>query len=142
MRDGVDDVLQVKTTRERRMTDVSILTAPNGDVRAEREPEEHIGGIAVAFNPVDVTLIGDTPDIGTVSGSFTMSRLCEMLEHALGQMILDETRLTGTYRLELRVASPASIVDALRDIGLVLTPARREVEVLVVKERSGSGSGF
>jgi hypothetical protein len=65
-----------------------------------------------------------------------------MLEHALGQMILDETRLTGTYRLELRAAAPATLVDGLRDIGLVLTPARREVEVLVVKERSGSGSGF
>jgi uncharacterized protein (TIGR03435 family) len=142
MRDGVDEVLQVKTTRERRVMDVSILTAPNGEIRAERESEEHIGGIAVAFNPVDVTLIGDTPDIGTVSGSFTMPRLCEMLEHALGQMVLDETHLTGTYRLDLRAASPASIVDGLRGIGLMLTPARREVDVLVVKERSGSGSGF
>jgi uncharacterized protein (TIGR03435 family) len=132
MRDGVDEVLQVKTMRERRMTNVSILTAPGGEIRAEREAAENIGGIAVAFNPVDVTLIGDTPDIGTMSGSFTMPRLCEMLEHALGQMVVDETHLTGTYRLELRVASPATIVDGLRDIGLVLTPARREIEVLVV----------
>jgi uncharacterized protein (TIGR03435 family) len=142
MRDGVDGVLQVKTTRERRVMDVSILTAPNGEIRAERESEEHIGGMAVAFNPVDVTLIGDTPDIGTVSGSFTMPRLCEMLEHALGQMVLDETHLTGTYRLDLRAAAPATLVDGLRNIGLGLTPARREVDVLVVKERSGSGSGF
>jgi uncharacterized protein (TIGR03435 family) len=140
MRDGVDDVLQVKTTRERRLTDVSILTAPSGEIRAERESDEKAGGFAAAFGTV--TFMGDTPDIDTLSGSFTMPRLCDVLEHALGHIVLDETHLTGTYRLELRVASPASIVDGLREIGLDVTPARREIEGVVVKGRSGSGSGF
>jgi uncharacterized protein (TIGR03435 family) len=138
MRDGVDDVLQVKTTRERRLTDVSILTAPSGEIRAEREAEEDGFGVRT----LDVAFEGNSSAISGLSGSFAMDDLCRTLENALGQVVLDETQLTGTYRLELRVASPATLVDGLREIGLDVTPARREIEGLVVKRRSGSGSGF
>jgi uncharacterized protein (TIGR03435 family) len=134
MRDGVDEVLQVKTTRERRMTDVSILTAPNGDVRAEKEADRVDFSVSV-FDVGSITFDDDDSSIvRTLSGSFAMGDLCRVLEHALGQMVFDETHLAGTYRIELRVASPATIVDGLRDIGLVLTPARREIEVLVVNQ--------
>jgi uncharacterized protein (TIGR03435 family) len=132
MRDGVDEVLQVKTTRERRMADVSILTAPSGEIRAEKEADRVDFSVSV-FDVGGITFDDDDSSIvRTLSGSFAMDDLCRVLEHALGQMVFDETHLAGTYRIELRVASPATIVDGLRDIGLVLAPARREIDVLVV----------
>jgi uncharacterized protein (TIGR03435 family) len=142
MRDGVDEVLQIETTRERRVTDVSILTSPSGEIRAEQEADRPDFSVSV-FDVGSITFDDDDSSvIRTLSGSFAMDDLCRVLEGALGQVVFDETHLTGTYRLELRVASPATIVDGLRDIGLDVTPARREIDVLVVKGRSGSGSGF
>jgi hypothetical protein len=120
------------------LTDVSILTTPSGEIRAERESSDDGFGVS-AF---DVAFEGDSSVISGLSGSFAMSDVCQTLEHALGQIVLDETHLTGTYRIDLRVAAPATIVDGLREIGLDVTPARREIEGLVVKRRSGSGSGF
>ena len=114
---------------------VTGLTVPAGLV------PEWAAGLVPGEVTLDVAFEGNSSAISGLSGSFAMDDLCRTLENALGQVVLDETHLTGTYRIDLRVASPATIIDGLREIGLDVTPARREIDVLVVGRKFGSGSG-
>jgi uncharacterized protein (TIGR03435 family) len=65
----------------------------------------------------------------------SMRGLCDFLERALGTIVIDDTALQGTYAIELRADEPGTMPDRLRAIGLVLTPASREIEYLVVTQR-------
>ena len=65
-----------------------------------------------------------------------MSTLSANLENVLGKPVVDETGLTGRYDLLLRWTSgdAQSLMDALeKETGLKLTPAKRSVEVGVVR---------
>jgi uncharacterized protein (TIGR03435 family) len=64
------------------------------------------------------------------------AKLADTLPNWLRKPVIDETGLTGAYDfdLEYRDDGPKTLTDGLREkYGLVLTPARRAVRVLVVR---------
>ena len=114
-------------------TEESHSGAPLTDDTRRQHFEAHLrmftGGRGMAPPP------GSTIGPSAFAGSLTMPGLCEMLESALGQPVVDETALSGTFELEVRADSPNvdDVSAALRDrLGLALTPGEREVTFLVV----------
>lgn len=73
--------------------------------------------------------------ITALHGDFTIGDVCEALEGSLDRLVVDETGLTGSYefRIETEATSTLAFLEALRDsAGIVATPTRREVTLLVV----------
>src|ERR1035438_3338349 len=68
----------------------------------------------------------------------TMDDFRLALEEGLNRPILDDTNMKGTYDIAVRGArSNEAFVQMLRDqAGIVLTPARRNIEMLVVRPLS------
>ena len=65
-----------------------------------------------------------------------MEEFGHTLEQALDRPVLDETGLTGRYDIGLRedLSSTSEFIEQLRmQLGLALTPARRDVPMLVVR---------
>ncbi len=59
-----------------------------------------------------------------------------MLEEGLNRPIVDETNMKGRYDLAVRgeAGAPEDFLQRLREqLGLVLTAARRDIEMLVVR---------
>lgn len=68
----------------------------------------------------------------------TVSKLAETLPNWMRKPVIDETGLTGLYdfELEYRDDGPAMLLDGLKEkYGLVLSPARRTIKMLVVEPR-------
>ena len=68
----------------------------------------------------------------------TVSKLAEALPNWMGKPVIDETGLTGLYdfELEYRNDGPAMLRDGLKEkYGLVLTPAKRTIRMLVIEPR-------
>jgi uncharacterized protein (TIGR03435 family) len=66
------------------------------------------------------------------------AKLAETLPNWLRKVVVDETELHGLYDfdLEYRADSPKMLTDALQQkYGLVLTPAKRKLRILVVEKR-------
>lgn len=65
----------------------------------------------------------------------TLGGLCRLLESRLDRPLVDETGLTGAYLIDVRAdaATPRALLSAVAErLGLVVTSARREVQMLVV----------
>ena len=65
-----------------------------------------------------------------------MAELVGMLEEIVGLPVIDETELDGRH--DIKVSGPHDSLDAFRaaferETGLTLTPATREIEVVVVR---------
>ena len=63
----------------------------------------------------------------------------EMLEATLDRPVIDETNLVGTYDLDIRTRAESgeAFLHALCDrLGLSVTPGRRHVRMLVVRDAS------
>ena len=66
------------------------------------------------------------------------AKLAADLPNRLGKVVVDETGLNGLYDfdLEYRDDGPKMLTDGLKQkYGLILTPARRKVKMLVVETR-------
>ncbi len=77
--------------------------------------------------------------IGGLNASWSsIDDLCRMLEMHLGRPVVNETQLLGRYDCRIDQTAPGTeaFLRRLRDrAGLVLTPASRDVAVIVVRER-------
>jgi uncharacterized protein DUF3738 len=76
--------------------------------------------------------------INSISEPLTMEQLCRLLESAHGRPIVDETGLTAAYDIKVHseALSTREFMTVLSDaLGLSVTPGRRGVEILVVRER-------
>ena len=65
--------------------------------------------------------------------------LVNWFEEILGGHVIDETGLPGIYGFELkeRVSTPEAFIQLLRDeAGLVITREQREMETLIVRQRT------
>ena len=75
--------------------------------------------------------------INSIGHSLTMEQLCQVLESGLDHPIIDETHLSGTYAVNVR-SEAVSTRDFLRvlceKLGLIVTPARRDLAMLVVRQ--------
>jgi uncharacterized protein (TIGR03435 family) len=128
---AVEDQFHITMAFETRLTDVYVLTAPNGKtpaMKASRNPAA--GG---GFSGGSLTVAVDSPNgeratpeeiqknaktllqpishgpnrrisfIGGVSASnSTMEAFCHILEFGLDRLVIDETNLGGTYDLEVQ----------------------------------------
>lgn len=163
MQEGIERHFQVTVTRETRRTDVYVLSAPNGLAAAKESDGSDGGSVGLGFtvNTMD-ELVHDASlteedlrksaverlkafaaggrtrrhTIQSISASIGMEGLCEMLEQGLDRPVIDETNLSGAYRLDVRTDARTNegFLRALQDqLGLVATSAVRDVPMLVVR---------
>jgi len=110
--------------REKIETDVLVLAAPKSlGSKLWRSKDDRGSGHSARMN-------------GTyAAGNTELSAIVQALENIAGKPVLDETGLTGQFDWEMQYkdGDAESLMQALREqLGLDLTPARREVEILVV----------
>ena len=98
----------------------------------------------LALRPMKSELLrvarGSTPGgviINSIGSSLTMDELCQELEGGLDRPIVDETHLGATYALNVHseALSTREFLHVLCDkLGLVVTPGRREISMLVARQ--------
>jgi uncharacterized protein (TIGR03435 family) len=162
MRHGIERHFRVTITHESRPTDVYVLTAPDGQTAAIRDaPQSGGGGVGFSGFSFEFALpdgepptpelfrsLYQTPEsmrnaivsggsIGGISiSNGTMEEFCTALEQGLDRPVVDETGLGGRYDIEL-LGGHTSTGEFLQrlgtQLGLHLTPARRDVTMLVLR---------
>lgn len=144
MRDGIEERLRMTVTPEARLIEVYVVTAPNGAISALKRSDDDSAALGSVWMHEAATLLdaglgGPSHSPLPISGISTMTSvrgLCEMLERSLGRPVIDETNVTGTYEIDVRsdTGTTEGVFDALRDrLGLIVTPATREVPMLIVR---------
>jgi uncharacterized protein (TIGR03435 family) len=71
-----------------------------------------------------------------MSGEMTIKALCDTLEASLDRLVVNETGLVGLYEFKFKTeaSSTSEFLDTLRrEAGLAVTPARRQVPLLVAR---------
>jgi uncharacterized protein (TIGR03435 family) len=151
MRRGLQDYFHVTARRENRLVDVYVVSAmPNRKPPAvEARPDEGMSGITsagmefeTAGSSQDEMQEGMKPQsigaIRSVSIEGTVDQFCHMLEGTLDRPVVNETNLEGEFKFRVENSDGAEndFLDRLRDqLGLVITPAQRNVETLVFEPR-------
>jgi uncharacterized protein (TIGR03435 family) len=159
MQQGIETFFRVSVAYESRPMDVYVLTAPNGQSPSIMDARQFDGG-GVSFASLEFALpafdaesptmesfqarfptlasLRKTVSVGGISVSNgTMEGFCYTLEQVLDRVVVDETGLNGRYDIELH-GDCADINELLQrlgeQLGLVLTPGRRDVTMLVVRQ--------
>jgi uncharacterized protein (TIGR03435 family) len=161
MQRGIERHFKVTIFLERRMTDVYVLSAPDGQSPAIRDARDDAGsgfsGGSFSFSLPAFDDVAPTPEsfrarfpteaswrkamtatsISSISmANGTMEEFCRSLEEALDRPVVDETGLAGRYDVDLHGdrEDGATIFKRVRDeLGLMLTADRREVPFIVVR---------
>jgi uncharacterized protein (TIGR03435 family) len=157
VRQAIEKHFLVSTALENRPMDVYVMTVLKGKAPSPKTEEESFGGGFISWSSREYASMGphdDAPptiemlrkmastldpsnsgiaNISAHNGTMDTFRLA--LERGLGRPILDETNLTGTY--DIAVRGDARDTDEFLQMicdqtGLVLTPAQRNIEMLVV----------
>jgi uncharacterized protein (TIGR03435 family) len=147
---GIERHFGVSIGRESREQDVYTLGAPGGPGPALHADQSDQGGggvgagsfdfatLATGHPPTGVPPVDQRVSFGNLRMSgMTIDDLCVTLEEMFARPFVNETGLTGRYDLtvngEFRGAD--AFFAAMRDqLGLVVTPARRAIETLVVRK--------
>ena len=155
IQDALKQKFNLNIISEDQSLDVYVVTAPHGPGPKLRSDDDAMGGffgfssstfslpvgvkptpenISYAMNQQRTSLL--TQAGSSFSGSGTVQEFCNMLEKMVDRKIIDETHLTGHYDFELPKEDNAHdlLLDRLHEeLGLVLTPERRTVSMLVVR---------
>lgn len=145
--DAVQKRFGLKIAPETRPMDVYVLTAPNGPGAAmKRHVMKMTAAELTGFATADsgdlgkVTVFGqDCTDKGSSTGisvaASTISDFRRTIEGDLDRVLLDETHLTGSFDFTVgNYTSQQQLFQLLHDqLGLVVTPAERNVTVLAVR---------
>jgi uncharacterized protein (TIGR03435 family) len=110
----------IAIAREKRLSDVYVMTASHELPAATSRS----GSSGVTITATSIS-----------ANNATMQDISEMLEHHLQRTVLDETGLTGRYEFALTgiTRSTGGFLKALNEkLGLTLTPAPREVDMIIV----------
>jgi len=150
IRAGFEDYFHVTASREDRVVDVYVLSLEaNGKLPPAKPPvEEGMGGFrsfGVSFEEpgsMNEAIAGMMPQpIGAIRGisaDGTADEFCHTLELALDRPVVNETDLKGEFQFRIEDSKGAEndFLERLRDqLGLVITPAQRSVETLVLEAR-------
>lgn len=150
IRNGLQDYFHVNVSRDERLVDVYVLTvAQNGKLPPVKpRTDEGLGGSSsssVGFEPpgdLDEALGGMKPQtvgaIRSVSVEGTADEFCHTLESQLDRPVVNETNLLGEFefRVESSEGPGNNFLERLHNqLGLVITPAQRDVETLVFDPR-------
>ena len=151
LQQGIEKYFQVSIALEERSMNVYLMTALEDKTPPARDAKETSGGSAswssqlVEIAPTDD---GRSPTIQEIrkaisTGTFGLSAYSDnidefrrTLEDALQCPVVDLTNLQGSHDFTVHgeARSTTDFLQLLRDqLGLVLTPAQRRVEMLVVK---------
>ena len=150
LQDAVQTRFGLHIAQENRPMNVYVLTAPNGAGAALKPHVTKISAMEVAgFGATDtaddsaggrITVSGqDCTDKGSSTGisvsGGSMADLRHTLEPDLDRVLLDETHLAGSYDFTVsNYSSQQELFRLLHDqLGLVVTPAQRNVIVLAVR---------
>ncbi|XCB24640.1 DUF3738 domain-containing protein [Tunturibacter gelidoferens] len=138
----MQDYFHLSATREGRLVDVYLITAPNGKPPAHPDPNapESVGGVAWgSAGNIDENHgmlwpagINAVRSIDLING--TVDDFCHMLEQGLDQPLINETHLDGKFDFQVRAdeGQQNNFTERLRtQLNLVVTPAQRRVEMLV-----------
>lgn len=156
LRRGIEQHFQLVTSIERREMDVYVMTAVEGKIPEAKTGTESFGGGFISSSslmshprphgdrPLTAAMIREMVSalplsfggISNISAHNTsMDDFRRALEQGLHRPIVDETNMAGTYDLAVQgdARSDEEFFRALQDqTGLVLTPARRHIEMLVI----------
>jgi uncharacterized protein (TIGR03435 family) len=152
MQQGLLDYFNICATRENRSEDVYVVTAAQG--RTPPLVNRHVADNmafgssgSVEFtsssgdNPAEV-LGGIKPlSVSALSGislDGTADKFCGTLEEIVDRPVVNETNLEGDFefRVERGKGSANDFLERLRDqLGLIITPATRNVEIIVFDSR-------
>jgi uncharacterized protein (TIGR03435 family) len=147
MREGQQDYFHITATRQERLLDVYVVTAPNRKppVLRPRTPDGGFRSASIKFRvPDGVDELLDAPrpvsidGIVSVSTEGTADEFCHLLEGQLNRPVVNETNLQGEFVFSAESSQGAGndLLERLRDqSGIVITPAQRRVEILVFEPR-------
>jgi uncharacterized protein (TIGR03435 family) len=151
-RQGIQDHFHLVATRESRISDVYIVTAPGRkppsvEARTDEESMAFSSSSSVGFavrttgSSVEFADLPKALPIGAIRSIWvegTADEFCRVLEEKLDRPVMNETNLEGefSFRVEAGRSAKNDFLDRLRDeSGLVITPAKRTVEMLVFTPR-------
>jgi hypothetical protein len=101
---------------------------------ARRPAEEEMRIVKESF----LRMLGGPGMLGALHQALTMRELCIVLESGLRQVFVDETGTTAAYEVHVGPPTAVNSEDFVRlvseELGLVVMPARRVVEMLTVRE--------
>jgi uncharacterized protein (TIGR03435 family) len=147
MRQGLQDHFHVTATRENRLVDVYVVSVlPDRKPPALEVTPNGMGGRSsgIEFGSVDGAeeMPGVEPQsitaIRGVAIEGTADEFCHLLETVLDRPVVNETNLEGGFKLRVKSSEGQenNFQELLRDqLGLVITPAQRNVEMLVFDPR-------
>jgi uncharacterized protein (TIGR03435 family) len=153
-RQGIQEHFHSSVTSEIRSMDVYVVTATDRKPPAMKaEPADDEGGsftstsvlfgiLRVAGTPGDDDATPTAVSISAIRGisvTGSVDEFCQTLERQVDRPIVNETNLEGEFVFEVEASHSRlenDFLDRLRDeLGLVIVPARRSVEILVFKSR-------
>ena len=69
-----------------------------------------------------------------MSGATTVDGIRDMLEYLQDRLVVDDSGTDGSFEIDIRVdGGVEDLMAALRETGIVTTPSRRDVRMLVVR---------
>jgi uncharacterized protein (TIGR03435 family) len=158
LEDAIERRFGLEIAPQSRAMSVYVLTAPSGPGAAMKRhvtkmSAEEIAGIggsdAEDGDSGKVTVFGqDCTDKGSTTGisveASTMADFRRTLEPDLDRVLVDETHLTGTFDFAVnKYANQQELFQLLHDqLGLVVTPAERNVTVLAVRPASAKAESL
>jgi uncharacterized protein (TIGR03435 family) len=150
IRTGIEDYFHANVRRQDRVEDAYVLSLePNGKLPPAKPPAEagmdgyRSSGVTFeAPSSLDGAIAGSKPQpissIRGISADGTADEFCHTLEFTLDRPVVNETDLKGefVFRIEDSKGAENDFLERLRDqLGLVVAPSQRSVEMLVLEPR-------
>jgi uncharacterized protein (TIGR03435 family) len=148
-RQGIQEYFHITAIREERLVDVYVMTALDRKPPAakSRRQEGFSTFSNIEFQSTDTLGDGDffaepkAVSIGGIRGigmEGTTDDFCRALERTLDRPVMNETHIEGQFEFKVKASETANndFLEHLRDqLGLVVTEARRNVEILSFQPR-------
>ena len=142
---GIQDYFHLTARRENRQQDVYVVTTVPNHHPPQVKPDPHPGPYTMASSSgIEYESTGgpDEPlSIDALRGiaiQGTADEFCHQLEFQLDRPVINETNLQGEYKFNIKpfYEKKNDFPERLRDqLGLIITPSQRVVEILVFEPR-------
>jgi uncharacterized protein (TIGR03435 family) len=147
-REGLQNYFHFTANREKRLLDAYVVTAPDRKPRAvEPKPQDDNLLVFSRSRSLEFQAVGSphgsSSKIGLdavrgIAMTGTLQEFCRIFEDQLDRPVVDETNLDGEFefRVEASQTKDNDFLERLHEqSGLVIAPAQRTVEVLVIEPR-------
>lgn len=149
-RQGLQNYFHITATRQERLMDAYVVTAPNGKPPALPPRSLHSGGFSQASSleflvpgatlddALDIPKAVSVQAISRIDIDGTVDDFCRLLESMVDRPVVNETNLQGLFSFSVKRSEGAGndFLDRLREqTGLEITPRQRTVEILAFETR-------